>query len=108
MKIVIKNLRTYKGEGVYIGRKMGNLKGSVLANPFKIGVDGTRAEVLAKYRKWLWTEIKKDGAVFTELVRLERIARKDELVLLCWCAPEPCHGEIIKRYLEWVNEKEEM
>ena len=39
---------------VYIGRPMPDFPdGSPFANPFKIGRDGTRAEVLAKYEQYL-------------------------------------------------------
>ena len=40
---------------VYIGRRMTRigLAGSKWANPFKIGLDGTREEVIEKYRAWL-------------------------------------------------------
>ena len=38
---------------IYIGRANGKLKGSPLGNPFSIGVDGDRAEVIEKFRQWL-------------------------------------------------------
>ncbi len=45
------------GYDVYIGRASPRkgLKASVWANPFKIGRDGTRDEVIAKYRTYLQT-----------------------------------------------------
>ena len=60
------------------------------ANPFKIGRDGEREEVLAKYRAWL-------------LKRPEPMAALPELRgkdLVCWCAPEPCHADVL---LELAN-----
>ena len=39
--IRIENKKTYRGDGVYIGRP------SLLGNPFRIGEHGTRAEVIA-------------------------------------------------------------
>lgn len=67
---------------VYIGRP------SVWGNPFEIGPDGTRAEVIAKFEAWLMGQ--------PELVeRAQReLAGKD---LLCWCAPLPCHGDVLMR-----------
>ena len=66
---------------VYIGRP------SKWENPFKIGPDGTREEVIEKYRKWLFEE------------RPDLVAdAKKELpgkLLGCWCAPEPCHGDVL-------------
>ena len=40
---------------ICVGRRMRFLRlvGSKWANPFKIGRDGTRDEVIAKYRAWL-------------------------------------------------------
>lgn len=65
---------------VYIGRP------SSWGNPFVIGKDGTRADVIAKYRAWLEA-------------RPELVARaKAELrgkVLACWCSPAACHGDVL-------------
>jgi hypothetical protein len=47
--IHIENKKTYCGEGIYVGRKMPGFPGSVLGNPFRIGRDGTRDQVIAKY-----------------------------------------------------------
>jgi len=77
---------------IYIGRQMRFLRlpRSKWANPFKIGRDGTRTEVITIYRDHL-------------LSRPELIAALPELRgkdLACWCAPEPCHGEVL---LELAN-----
>jgi hypothetical protein len=57
--IHIENKRTYRGEGIYVGRKMPGLPGSVLGNPFRIGRDGTRVQIICKasakareFEKW--------------------------------------------------------
>ena len=55
--IRIENKKYYRGDGVYIGRP------SLLGNPFKIGKDRTRQEVIRKYGIWLWEQIKRRGAV---------------------------------------------
>lgn len=70
---------------VYIGRAMPRqkLKGSIWANPFKIGQDGTRDEVIEKYRQYV-------------LGKPELLAQIESLrgkVLGCWCSPLRCHGE---------------
>lgn len=65
---------------VYVGRP------SEWGNPFRIGRDGTRAEVLLKYRDWL--------AKHPEIIE----AAKEQLrgkTLGCWCAPEACHADIL-------------
>ncbi len=72
---------------VYIGRPVprSRLKASVWGNPFVIGKDGTREEVMEKYRAWLLSN--------TEL--LKRLPELKGKVLGCWCAPEACHGNIL-------------
>ena len=45
--IRIENKKTYRGEGVYIGRP------SLIGNPYRIGAHGTREQVIARYREWL-------------------------------------------------------
>ena len=61
---------------------------SPLRNPFKIGKDGTRQEVIQKYGIWLWEQIKRQGAVYRELERLAATARRGDLTLICWCKSE--------------------
>lgn len=82
--------------GEYIGRP------SALGNPFVIGKDGNRAEVVEKYRVWLSERIiKGDARVLREIVRLRRLAERPEGVsLLCWCSPLSCHGEVVKEVIE--------
>jgi hypothetical protein len=38
--IHLENKKTYRGEGIYVGRKMPGIPGSLLGNPFRIGRDG--------------------------------------------------------------------
>jgi hypothetical protein len=102
--IRIENKKTYRGPGVYIGSP------SLLGNPFRIGTHGTRDEVIAQYRVWLWQQIKERGAVFQELQRLALQAQRGDLVLLCWCKePDrevPCHGDILQAAIQWLNGKD--
>lgn len=96
--ITVVNRKTYRGECIYIGRP------SLLGNPFVIGRDGSREEVIRKYRRWLWNEIRRGvGPVFEELHRLAHLAQECELVIGCWCVPQSCHGSVIKACLEWLN-----
>lgn len=81
--------------GEYIGR------GSPLGNPFVIGKDGSREQVIAKYRVWLNEQIiRKNPVVLDELNRLGNKAIDEKgLALQCFCYPKPCHGEVIKEKL---------
>lgn len=71
---------------VYIGRKTGKFKtDSIWHNPYYIGKDGTRKEVIAKYRVYI-------------LGRPDLMALLPTLkgkVLGCWCTPESCHGDVL-------------
>ena len=60
-------------------------RSSIWGNPFLIGRDGGRDEVIAKYRAWLL----KNPALMTRLPELAG------LTLGCWCKPEPCHGDVL-------------
>ena len=65
-------------------------------NPFRIGRDGTREEVIARYRADLWRRIRAGG------VRLEDLAELHGMRLACWCHPLPCHGHVLARAAAWA------
>ncbi len=95
--IRVENKRCYQGYGVYVGRP------SLLGNPYVIGKDGDRDEVIRKYRVWLWRRIEERGDVYHYLCQLKETAEQDDLVLLCWCAPMPCHADQVKRAIEYLT-----
>ena len=66
-------------DAVYVGRP------SKWGNPYVIGKDGDRAHVIEMYRIWL-----KDAR--RELKARAELRGKD---LICWCAPKPCHADIL-------------
>ena len=77
--------------GVYVGRP------SALGNPFLVGRDGTREDVIARYRRWLRAQWRQRGAARRELERLAAKYQRDrQLTLLCWCAPLPCHADVVR------------
>jgi hypothetical protein len=79
----------------YIGRP------SPLGNPFVLGRDGDRTVVIARYRTWLQEQLAVGPAnpAHTELHRLLVVAQRHSLRLVCWCAPLPCHGDVIAELL---------
>ena len=90
---------------VYVGRP------SPLGNPFQIGRDGTREQVIAKYSTWLWNRIRwihpdgsRSSSQMVELQRLLALAHIAPLEILCWCAPLPCHAEVIRAALIWLHD----
>ena len=71
---------------VYVGRP------SKWGNPFEIGRDGSREEVIAKYAEWLQSQ----SQLLSALPEL-----KDK-TLACWCSPKACHADILAKL---ANEK---
>ena len=76
-------------------------RSSVLGNHAKIGRDGNREEVIAKYKKYLWNCIR----VVDELNRLKDMS--DDTVLGCWCKPKSCHGDVIVSAVNYLKKREE-
>ncbi len=85
MRVLNKRFDNIPKEAIYVGRP------SKWGNPFIIGIDGTRSEVIAKYANWL------DDMIYNGLLNLDELAGKD---LVCWCSPLPCHADIL---LELAN-----
>jgi hypothetical protein len=74
---------------VYIGRP------SKWGNPFSEGKDGTRAEVIEKYREYIMSN--------KEL--LDQLDELEGKVMGCWCKPLPCHGDIlIELLIQRIND----
>ena len=74
---------------VYIGR------GSKWGNPFKIGIDGSRRDVIEKYYKY----IKSKPELIASLHEL-----KDK-TLGCYCKPEACHGDVLVKLIANLAQK---
>ncbi len=88
---------------MYIGRGRCPRTGlrSRWGNPFRIDVDGTRTQVIQKYRDYVSDNVEL-------LVALEELRGRR---LGCWCVEEPvdhvrehkqCHGEVLLELLESV------
>ena len=98
------NLREWMEDeqNVYIGRKgvvfidkqRYPKTHSPFYNPFKVNKDGTRKEVIAKYKIYITEKLKNDEHLVQELMKL-----KDKN-LGCWCFPEPCHGNVLLELLQ--------
>ena len=68
-------------------------------NIFKIGIHGTREEVIEKYRLKLWRDIRAGN------ISLEDLASLHGKTLACWCKPLPCHGDVLAKAAAWAKEK---
>lgn len=71
---------------VYVGRP------SKWGNPSRLGVDGTREQCVEQFRSYVAS-----SREFREAIKRE-LRGKD---LVCWCAPLPCHADVL---LEVANE----
>lgn len=73
---------------VYIGR------GSKWGNIFRIGPDGTREEVIEKFRRY--------AAARPHIINsLPELYGKR---LVCYCKPEACHGDILIEMIRSMND----
>lgn len=66
---------------VYVGRP------GIWGNPYVVGRDGTRDEVIAKYEEYL-------DRTPRLLRRLPELRGRN---LTCWCAPLSCHADVLLR-----------
>jgi len=70
---------TAPSDAIYIGRP------SKWGNPFVIGKDGTRQEVVQKYKDYILSNQ-------SLLSQIEELRGKD---VVCFCAPQQCHGDVL-------------
>ena len=64
-------------------------KSSEWANPFTVKKYGDRC--LELYEAWLRDKLEKDG--------IDELKKLKNKVLGCWCYPNKCHGDILKKYI---------
>lgn len=74
---------------VYIGRP------SKWGNPFVIGIDGNREEVIEKYADW----------IIEQPALMKCLPELRGKILGCYCKPKECHGDILKRLADDCKEK---
>lgn len=75
---------------VYIGR------GSIWENPFEIGPDDSRSNVIESFRMWFLTS----DQVHAKKLR-NRVKELKGKRLGCCCSSLPCHGDILAMYAEY-------
>jgi hypothetical protein len=91
---------------VYIGRGNDPRTGrpGEWGNPFShrpsrvpgVIVVASRQEAIRRYRLWLWEQIRSGR------LPLDKLAALDGQRLGCWCAPDPCHGEVLAAAAAWA------
>lgn len=85
---LVVNIHHRKPFDIYIGRP-GKGQQSIWGNPFVLGKDGTREEVIAKYRAYILS--RPDLLAQLPSLRGKRLG--------CFCAPRSCHGDVLVELL---------
>jgi hypothetical protein len=83
--------------GIYVGRP------SPLGNPFQMRSEADRAAVIRAYERWLVGQLRDESSAASRAIaELVEMARTQDVCLVCWCAPLPCHADVIKRVIEQI------
>jgi hypothetical protein len=92
-EIEMKAVNSRNGErfDIYIGRP------SKWGNPFSVEKYG-RIECIRLYKQALWRKMK-DPAYRAMMLR-----ELDGKTLQCFCAPLPCHGDVLIAAIEWLKD----
>ena len=85
-----KNVYIGRAGVVFIEGKRYPSAPSPLANPFKIGRDGTREDVLEKFEAFTRRRLEVSPQLLREL---------EGKTLGCWCKPDACHGDILVKIM---------
>lgn len=105
MTIKVINRRTAtkeeKANAHYVGRP------TPLGNPWTLPKGEEPGATLTKYKAWLNLQWKtQNPKVIYALKLLATIYRNEgELTLMCWCAPNPCHADIVAEAVQAIIDK---
>lgn len=91
-KTTLANLTNYEPHDVFIGRSTIWNPKMTLGNPYVIGVDGDREEVIRKFAVDFPIRMR------TEPEFKELVARSEGKRLGCYCTPSACHGHVFLIY----------
>jgi hypothetical protein len=81
----------------YIGRP------SILGNPFPITSKCTREQSVSQYKDYFKKRMSIEpfeSDFWKEINWIWRAGKEHDVNLVCYCSPLPCHGDVIKAYLE--------
>lgn len=89
-----KNVYIGRANVVFIGGQRFPKNASPFSNPYKMGKDGPRKEVLQKYEAYIRAYLKRSTWLQKQLKQLKGKR------LGCWCAPDLCHGDVLVKLLK--------
>jgi hypothetical protein len=107
---VITVVNKYKHEAtpndIYIGRP------SLLGNPYSHLPNtlaeyrvGTREEAVRNYESYLVSTYHTNPKVFNIINEITvRVMSDKDVYLVCFCKPQSCHGDVIKKFVEHIIE----
>lgn len=84
---------------VYIGRA-GRGHDGYFGNPYRIQEGQDRGSTLDKYTKYLVRRVSIDTEFY------ERVKELSGKTLVCFCKPNPCHGDILAEMSDRLKETE--
>lgn len=87
-----KNTRRKGALHFYIGRP------TALGNPYPISKHVTRDTAIMLYGAWIEHPEPRAERVLAELT--EHLRQGQDIELVCYCSPAPCHGDKVKQELE--------
>ena len=96
MTTKVVNLRNHDYD-VYIGRQ-GKGEDGYFGNPFWLSKESERGSTIENYKKYFFNRLENDEEF------KKRIHALKGLTLGCFCKPYPCHGDVIKNYLDNLND----
>lgn len=111
--ISVVNVRRTRRGVHYVGRACGGFAASALANQWRRQAVGGKAPAIQLYREWLrevmWRGALQDEScpAWEELYQLALLHRAGKDIQLgCWCAPEPCHAEVVREAIQFLVDHE--
>ena len=98
-QIYVVNKHAYlhaRAQELYIGG------GTALGVPIHLAADGNPFLVIEKYRDWLIRQLEDNNTEVISTINAiaEHVRSGKDIALVCRCAPEPCHGDIIKELIQ--------
>ena len=94
---MVRNMRVlnkHKDDYTSLHNGVDIMRGSRWGNPFIVGPDGTREEVVELYRKYA------EWRLGVQPDWLDPLVGKD---VVCCCKPELCHGDVLVELLQkWI------
>jgi hypothetical protein len=95
MKTTVVNLRRAEFDA-YVGRPRPGWP-SEFGNPSRLSAEKDRVQAIAEFREYFYKRLDSDP-IFKRKVIALRGKR-----LGCFCAPKPCHADVIAEYLNQVD-----